>query len=227
MTLLLVLLIIITTIIALLSIPIFVAGRVSRKESFEGTVQMMWGGLVGARIIFVAKEVNVYFQFGPWSLKLNQQQKDDTEKKAKRKKNVNAKDKPNSNNIADWGLLKSVLTRAVWQESVEFLKRLYKSLHLKGKIDGEYGFEDPSLTGMLCGLLAALDLENPQIALEPNFAETVIRFDSDLSFRITPVQLLWITGGFAFSRVIRVIWWPLIFKRKRKRRLNLNVQGQC
>ncbi|MGE5416372.1 MAG: DUF2953 domain-containing protein [Acidobacteriota bacterium] len=227
MTLLLVLLIVITTIIALLSVPIFVAGRVSRKESLEGTVQLMWGGLFGARIFFVGKEVSVHFRFGPWSLKLNQQQKDSTEKKAKRKKNVKAKDKPKSNNIADWDLVKSVLTRAVWQEFVEYLKRLYRSLHLKGKIDGEYGFEDPSLTGMLCGLLVALDLDNPKIALEPNFAETVIRFDSDLSFRVIPVRILWITGGFAFSRAIRVIWWPLIFKRKRKRRLNLNVQGQC
>ncbi|MGE5404666.1 MAG: DUF2953 domain-containing protein [Candidatus Saccharibacteria bacterium] len=225
MIILQILLVFVITMIALLSVPLFFTGQISRKESLDGSVQLLWGGLIGARVIFLGKQPTVYFRFGPWSRRLNQKMKASEEKK---NKTVSKAKKRNhkTNNGTDWGLVKSAISKAVWEKLLGYLKRLFRSLNLKGRIDGEYGFDDPSLTGMLCGLLAALNLDNPKIAMEPNFADTIIRFDSDLSFRIIPVQILWITAGFAFSRVIRAIWWPLIFKRKRKRRLNLNVQGE-
>lgn len=99
----------------------------------------------------------------------------------------------------------------IWKYFKDIIKIITPS---KIKIYGEYGFQDPSITGMLCGyipLIAAL-IPNRDIRLEPIFDDEILDIDVSISGRIVLGVILIRTARFMLTETIR----KKIFKKRKK-----------
>lgn len=111
--------------------------------------------------------------------------------------------------------LTDFLQREFLRDVGSFLKsmvRMVKPRHLE--LRGTYGFEDPSWTGILCGILPMVSLIVPfsDIALEPEFEEETIDVTAHIDGKVVPVALL--------ARVLRLILRKsirrVLFRRRKK-----------
>lgn len=107
-----------------------------------------------------------------------------------------------SRDIAKW------FAPQVRTEVTSTLKALKKATHFSGKIDMEFGFLDPGLTGMIYGAFMAFSQMQGllTIRLRPRFEEEVLSARGNIEVWAVPVQIFWIIGRFLFSREIKSLW---------------------
>lgn len=110
--------------------------------------------------------------------------------------------------------IKDIANRAFIEEIIEYFKRVVgilkpKYLHLYGT----YGFEDPSITGILCGATGIINAMIPhaRINLNPDFTREVIDLDIRAEGSMTAGSLVYQTIRTLFKRPVRKIW----FRRKK------------
>jgi hypothetical protein len=112
-----------------------------------------------------------------------------------------------------WSFIKPFLNQTVFKEGLLFIRQLWKSLKLRFNLSGEYGTEDPALTGMIAALISALDLGNGNFRIRSNFECNTLDLQGELRGRIIPALLMWQCGRFILRPPIRRIWWPILTTR--------------
>jgi len=128
-----------------------------------------------------------------------EQSEQETEKKEKEKK------VPGFREIAD---------RALINEIIEYIKRVLnivkpKYMHLYAT----YGFDDPSLTGMVCGAAAVVKsmIPHARVGLYPDFTQEIIDLDLRAEGNMTVGSLAYQTIRTALKKPVRKI----LFRKKK------------
>ena len=112
--------------------------------------------------------------------------------------------------------ISSLLNRQLLAAIIALISKLLKALHLDLKVSGIYGFDDPSLTGILTGMTAAVDRRNDFVSLHPDFTGSRLEIEGIFRGWFIPLQLAAIATLFLFQKPVRVIWRPKISFTKKK-----------
>ena len=115
-----------------------------------------------------------------------------------------------------FSFIKPFLDKYVIKESLLFIRQIWNSLRLRFDLAGEYGTEDPALTGMISAGISALSGANGNLRLQSNFEYPTLNLQGELRGRIVPALLIWECGRFIFRPPIRRIWWPMLTKKIRR-----------
>lgn len=189
--------------LALLLVPFSFRAQVRLDPKAAGEGQLAWaGGLLAARFIFQNNTFDFFVRFGSWEKRLTKAPGDSKVEKRTRTKKPNKQRSIRS--------FKTFISTSLLKEVCHFLNRLQRSLHLKLRLTGEYGTDDPALTGFLAGLLAALNGSRTGLRLHPNFSETVLNLQGEISGRLIPAVLFCQLIGFLLTASVRKIWWSAL-----------------
>lgn len=101
----------------------------------------------------------------------------------------------------------SVLNRKLLTAVLEYLKRMVGSLRLRLRLSGVYGTDDPSLTGLITGLMAALHAEDFNLDLDADFSGPILDVAGETSGRMAPIVILWLTIRLLLAEPVRKLWW--------------------
>lgn len=111
--------------------------------------------------------------------------------------------------------LKSMFDINLIKEGLSYLKKIVKQISPKHLyLQGTYGFDDPSITGMTAGFIYSLQGVWPhsRINLQPNFTEEIFELEAKAAGSIYAGKLVWDTARFLLKKDIRT----KIFKRNKK-----------
>lgn len=95
--------------------------------------------------------------------------------------------------------------------------KLMHNLHMQINLSGAYGFDDPSLTGIVMGLVYALKIKNSSININPDFSREVVDLKGRFQGWLVPLQIIVTAVGILLMKPVRAIWWPRIKFRKRQK----------
>lgn len=113
------------------------------------------------------------------------------------------------------------LDRAVIREAILLCRRIGNSLKLKGYLRGEYGAQDPAVTGFIAALIAVVAGGWEGVQLYPRFEEGQLNLQGKVEGRLIPALVIWAGLRFALSQPIRDIWLSRLGSKikKDKRRM--------
>jgi len=214
--------------IAVLCLPVAFAGRIHLAEKVSGEGKLAWaGGLAAARLGTREGKPEYSWRLGPVSVRPRRRSgRDKGEKPRKSRRSGKEKERKRDGFqlVSGWKLIAPFVDRRLIGKTVSFLRYLFRSLHLKLRLEGEYGTGDPALTGYLTAALASFSSES--WSLRPNFTEALLDLRGEFRGRVIPAGLLLYTGGFLLAAPVRRLWWSGIIKPKLARRLFKNAQGK-
>jgi len=197
----------------LLLIPVSYKGQLVTADGFKAEVAVGWAWkLLGINAEMEGEAVNVtlrvfnrrIFRFrggkGPVVEESEEKAAEEEKKEQKQKRDFSIKD---------------VANKAFIEEITGYFKRVLgiikpKYLHLYGT----YGFEDPSVTGILSGAVGIIRSTVPdaRIFLTPDFTREVIELDICAEGSMTAGSLVYQTVRTLFRKPVRKIW----FRRKKR-----------
>lgn len=211
--------------LVLLSIPLaFRAGGVLRPEDQRLGGDFSWGfGLLAASVEFINGKTSFGVRFAGFKLpvpglKKKAKKREENEKKDKAKKSE-VKEKSGKMRKTKGGKWRHkmpgfsfsaafrVLNRRLMGAVLEYMNMLFKSLRLRLNLSGIYGTDDPALTGMLAGMLAAMPFAYQSLSLEADFSGPALDVSGEISGRIVPIVLLWLTIRLLLAAPVRKLWW--------------------
>jgi hypothetical protein len=202
--------------IALLSIPLrfSASGRLARE--WEGKGEASWAaGLVAVDVTLQEKErPAVCLRLAGWRKRMNASGRTSAKKSSKP---PTGRTKRSNLNLAKWFNLQ------IGREMLGFAERIWRSLHLELKLQGEYGLDDPAGTGFLAALIALANSRFGSLALYPNFEDEVIDIQGSIRGRFIPAQVLWYTAGLMFSKPLFRLWWNRLIPKFKIREVVGNV----
>lgn len=213
---LLVLITVIVLAVLLAPISLHAQGCLADKKELRGKIN--WAGGLVSFSMFMSENGNVSaVRFGFWSKRLDQEKAGAPKKKRKEKKKdaeKEAKDgsRPGFSDIVPF------FSRHLWKEVFAFLGRAFRSLNLRLCLEGEYGADDPALTGYLSALVGLINSSRFKLDLNPNFQEFVLDLRGEMRARLVPAVLIFHAVVFFFGPAVRKIWWKAL-KSKFKRRV--------
>ena len=108
----------------------------------------------------------------------------------------------------------AVLNRQMLAAVLGYLKRLFKSLRLRLRLNGVYGTDDPAMTGLIAGLIAALQAEHLKLDLNADFNGPIVDVAGATSGRMVPIVILWHTISFFLAKPVRKLWWAMLKIKK-------------
>jgi hypothetical protein len=188
-------------------------GEYTESLTFQG--RMRWaGGMLSFAII--RREGIFHWALGIFGLKKPSPM---SASKTRKSKKPPKREKPRTNKEGgnSFGNISSFLNLQLFTAVKDVFHQLVRALHLELNLSGTYGFDDPSLTGVTVGLIAALERGSSSIDLNPDFTRAVIDLRGSLQGWIFPVQILAIGIVFSLMKSVRAIWWPRIkFRKKQK-----------
>jgi len=211
--LLYILLFIIGLAVLLLLIPFNYSGQVLTADGFRVKVALGWAWKllgINAEIEGEAYDITLrIFNQRVYKLKnketLEEEQQPD---KQFEKKDKHKKDRKGFS-------IKELSDKTLINEILEYFKRVLnitkpKYLHLYGT----YGFDDPSLTGIVCGAAGIIKsiIPNARLALTPDFTQEII----DLDLRAEGSMIM---GSLAYQTIRTVLKKPVrkvLFKKKKR-----------
>ncbi|MBU3170587.1 DUF2953 domain-containing protein [Clostridium estertheticum] len=118
------------------------------------------------------------------------------EKEEMEKNNKNSK-KKSSFNIRDY------IEREFINDLINYFKDIINIVKPKTvKINGVYGFDDPSLTGMICGIIPLISnlIPKSDINLQPVFDDEIIEIECDVHGKISLLSAIIKTLRFVFKK---------------------------
>jgi len=100
-------------------------------------------------------------------------------------------------------------------------QRIWNSLKLKGYLGGEYGAQDPALTGYIAAFVAVVSGDCDGVELNPRFEGAHLNLRGKVEGRLIPALVIGAGLRFALSRPVRGIWWSRLGSKikKNKRRM--------
>ena len=196
----------------LLLIPFSYTGQVMTTEGFRVQLMLGWAWkLLGINAEIEGEDYDITLRVlnrRVYKLKTGaDREKEEEAKKQPEKKETDKKDKK--------GLgFKELTDRTLIKEILEYFKLVLniakpKYMHLYGT----YGFEDPSLTGIVCGISGIVKgiIPNARIHLTPDFTREVM----DLDLRAEGSMVM---GSLAYQTVRTVLKKPvrkILFRKKK------------
>ena len=96
------------------------------------------------------------------------------------------------------------------------MNKLKRAMHLHIDVSGQYGFDDPSLTGYVMAILSALLWSCNTINLCPDFTGAGANIQGKARGYFIPLHIATIIILFLLTKPIRDIWWPMIRRKKQK-----------
>ncbi|MBX4268320.1 DUF2953 domain-containing protein [Clostridium estertheticum] len=121
-------------------------------------------------------------------IKIEKEEIEKNNKKSKKKSNFNIKD---------------YIEREFINDLINYFKDIIRIIKPKTvKVNGFYGFEDPSLTGMLCGIIPLISnlIPKSDINLQPVFDDEIIEIECDLHGKISLLAAIIKTLKFVFKK---------------------------
>lgn len=193
----------------LLSVPLtFEARGYTGKRKLEVKLAWCWG-LLAAAILFSGGVTTFKLCLAGKALPVSHRKlgadsagkirKKDGRKQGRRKFNLSA---------AIIFLDKNLLTIII-----VYLKKLFKSLNLRLRLNGAIGVSDPALTGLFAGLITMLHAGHLNFNLRPNFNDPVFDIKGEIAGLIKPIVILWLTVQLLLTKKIRNFWWGELRKR--------------
>ncbi|MBU3184778.1 DUF2953 domain-containing protein [Clostridium estertheticum] len=122
-------------------------------------------------------------------------EKEETEKNNKNSKKK--KEKKSSFNIRDY------IEREFINDLINYFKDIINIVKPKTvKINGFYGFDDPSLTGMICGIIPLISnlIPKSDINIQPVFDDEIIEIECDVHGKISLLSAILKTFKFVFKK---------------------------
>ena len=209
-------------VLALLFVPLTFRGRGRLAASISGEIELAWaGGLIAARWLWNQPEKDPFVvRLGRW-IKSRPGSPNEPRPTSSGATSAPAppKQAPRNSEIKPQQRLRSIqplLSKNVIKESWLFGRQIWKSLKLRWALEGEYGTEDPALTGAIAAGIAALNGLNGNLRLQANFEHSMLNLQGELRGRIVPALLVWECGRFMLKPPIRRIWWPMLTQKKLK-----------
>ncbi|MCB2339233.1 DUF2953 domain-containing protein [Clostridium estertheticum] len=150
----------------------------------EDTKEIFLLKIMGLRII--RKEIK-----SP-DIKIEKEEKEKNKKNSKKKK-----EKKSSFNIRDY------IEREFINDLINYFKDIINIVKPKTvKINGVYGFDDPSLTGMICGIIPLISnlIPKSDINLQPVFDDEIIEIECDVHGKISLLSAIIKTLRFVFKK---------------------------
>lgn len=166
-------------VLSILALIIFVPFKYFMKGKIDGNI----GGSIETRWLFGVVKVFVYKYEDKPEIKIvicglkvfSKKLIEDNEKKEKK---PDKKEKPKKKSKSKRNFGKDLLLEVFkyFKDIINIVKPKYF------KISGVYGFEDPSLTGMLLGIISIIEgvVPNAQIYVEANFEEELINIEAEI-----------------------------------------------
>lgn len=148
----------------------------------EDTKEIFLLKIMGLRII--RKEI-----ISP-DIKIEKEEKEKNKKKSKKKKRSNF-------NIRDY------IEREFINDLINYFKDIIGIVKPKTvKINGFYGFDDPSLTGMICGIIPLISnlIPKSDINLQPVFDDEIVEIECDIHGKISLLAAIIKTLKFVFKK---------------------------
>lgn len=192
--------ILILPLILILAAPFFFTMSIRRDEKNHYTtgVSWLWGGLT-----LKVENGRGTLLAGSFALKkiLFDQAHSARKKKAKSKKSFRS--------ITVFKI-KEYLNTELITFLFKTLRQIWATLSIKLEGKATFGFEDPALTGLTYGFMAAVGLsgQHPGLKLTPDFLEAGFEGFLSVRGRFTVGTVLFILGRFLLSRPVRRLWWP-------------------
>ncbi|MBX4260232.1 DUF2953 domain-containing protein [Clostridium estertheticum] len=125
-------------------------------------------------------------------IKIEKEEKEKNKKNSKKKK-----EKKSSFNIRDY------IEREFINDLINYFKDIINIVKPKfAKINGFYGFEDPSLTGVICGIIPLISnlIPKSDINLQPVFDDEIIEIECDVHGKISLLSAIIKTLRFVFKK---------------------------
>ncbi len=209
------LLILLGLVLLLLLIPFNYTGQVATSEGFSVQLVLGWAWkLLGINAEIEGDNYDITLRVlnrRVYKMKTGaDREKEEEAKKQPEKKETDKKDKKDKKGLS----FKELTDRTLIKEILEYFKRILniakpKYMHLYGT----YGFEDPSLTGIVCGITGIVKgmIPNARIHLTPDFTQEVM----DLDLRAEGSVVM---GSLAYQTVRTVLKKPvrkILFKKKK------------
>ncbi|MBI5491096.1 MAG: DUF2953 domain-containing protein [Deltaproteobacteria bacterium] len=172
-----------TVLLVALLVPVSVRARGGvHGESTDGVVDARWGGGIVRLTIGSGEEGQVRVLGLPFFRvkgKPHPENKDEKDEKAKEKEPGERRRKPG----AAWGH-----RRTLWMA----MRRLLRTLHLRGRIEGTVGLADPADTGILCGLLSTVGggSERFVVAVDCDWTDETLELDGTVRGLLWPLQVV-------------------------------------
>lgn len=198
--------------VLLLAIPINYGGQVLTTDGFRAQLNLGWAGqLLGIKADIEGQDLDITLRVLEKNVyKLKSKETGTKKEKPEQKPEKKEKDKKEKRGPK----LRELTDKTVINEILEYFKRVLniakpKYIHLYGT----YGFDDPSLTGMVCGAAAILKAMIPhgRFGLHPDFTREII----DLDLRAEGSMML---GSLAYQTLRTAMRKPLrkiLFKKKK------------
>jgi len=196
--------------LAVLFIPIEYSARGHRDEdTFAVSANISWF-FKGLILSFIKQKGSMYqLIFKALGFEVNQNKKQESEYKKKKEKKKEENSKKNAGRFLNKKFIEQVLKAL--NDVLKYLKPRILD------IEGKFGFDDPSLTGLSCILVYNIPLrgQNYNINITPAFDEEVLEGKFNIQGRIVIAVILWIALKFVLSPPVRNI----ILKRKEGKKL--------
>ncbi|HYE84606.1 MAG TPA: DUF2953 domain-containing protein [Clostridia bacterium] len=206
------LLLILGLLMLLIIIPFNYSGQVLAAGGFKVQLSFGWAWkLLGINAEIEGEAVDISLRvLDKRVYRLKNRKPEEAEKQAEQKPEKEEKEKkrgkgPGIRDFADKALIREVL---------DYIKRVLdiakpKYFHLYGT----YGFDDPSLTGVVCGATGIIRnlIPNARLNLTPDFTQEIIDLDLRAEGSMTVGSLAYQTLRTAFKKPVRRI----LFRRKK------------
>lgn len=155
--------------VILLIVPlVFKAGGSLSPQASRADINLSWGlGLVTAAFDVKGKKTSFRLRLAGITIPVLQKNPGTTgaAKAAKKLKDAGREGCAGHSFLA----IDVMQNRQLWAVVVKYLKNVFMSFRLQLSLRGVYGFDDPALTGLFTGLIAALDAGRIRLDLNADF----------------------------------------------------------
>lgn len=198
-------------ILLLLLVPFNYKGHVKTADGFKAEVAVGWAWkLVGVNAQLEGEAVDVTFRIMDkrvYTLKREEAREEEQqlEKQQEPGKAGKARKGPTLKELANRTFLSEILDYA--KRVLEILKPKYMHVY------GTYGFEDPSLTGMVCGAAGIIKgiVPNARLHLTPDFTQEILELDLRAEGSMQAGSLVYQTLRTVLKKPVRTV----LFKREK------------
>lgn len=195
----------------LLTMPLaFRASGIVSSGNLRLEAGFAWGwGLIAAAIGIKGTETSVRLRLAGLPLPL-------PSRKPRKKRDGNLRKKAGREEKKGGFSISSacaVLNGKLLTAAFGYIKSILGSLRVRLRLRGVFGTDDPALTGVILALVAALFSGNANINLNADFSGPILDAAGEISGRVVPIVILWLTIRLLLAGPVRKIWWAW-FKSK-------------
>lgn len=225
----------------LLVVPFNIEAEVANNDVLHGHATVSWLlGLTSVGLDYTIDQGNIILKLARLSVyrkcawPLSKEEKEErkekketkrlkTEEKKAAKKEKKEKKKEKKPKESAWEKTLRVysnLTPQLFQELIRYFIRIVRSLKIRAKVSGRFGFENPADTGVVFGFIQAVKqpMRFKAVDIQPIFDDTGVWGSAKISARFWFIQIIFETLKFAFKKCVRRLWMQelkiLVFERR-------------